>query len=202
MYGFSQRSRAGQPTRPSQPSPVSPTSCQPGGATRRGSERSLQFGQLDGHSGATRCARGDHGTRAPHRNSGPRSQEAGVFHADPEGTAPGTLGRRKAPPRPPWLPGARRQGPSTAAGPHWEPNGTSWTALLGQARGTADVSPYEAPARATDLSWLPPAFIDVGPAETFRDKAITYASRIWQAGESAEPRVWPGGFHGLGKPGA
>jgi acetyl esterase/lipase len=76
-------------------------------------------------------------------------------------------------------------------------NRGGWTALLGEARGTADVSPYAAPARATDLSGLPPAFIEVGSAETFRDEAVTYASRLWQAGGSAELHVWPGAFHGF-----
>ena len=76
-------------------------------------------------------------------------------------------------------------------------NETGWAALLGQARGGPEVSPYAAPARATDLSGLPPAFIDVGSAETFRDEDVTYASRIWQAGGIAELHVWPGGFHGF-----
>ncbi len=76
-------------------------------------------------------------------------------------------------------------------------NDTGWTALLGADRGGPDVSPYAAPARATDLSGLPPAFIDVGSAETFRDEDVAYASRIWQAGGRAELHVWPGGFHGF-----
>ena len=76
-------------------------------------------------------------------------------------------------------------------------NNLGWTALLGDAQGGPDVSPYAAPARATDLSGLPPAFIDVGSAETFRDEAVDYASRIWQAGGVAELHVWPGGFHGF-----
>lgn len=76
-------------------------------------------------------------------------------------------------------------------------NNTGWTALLGAARGGPDVSPYAAPARATDLSGLPPAFIDVGSAETFRDEDVTYATRIWQAGGQAELHVWAGGFHGF-----
>jgi acetyl esterase/lipase len=75
-------------------------------------------------------------------------------------------------------------------------NDTGWTALLGERRGGPDVSPYAAPARAEDLSGLPPAFIDVGSAETFRDEAVAYASRLWQAGGRAELHVWPGGFHG------
>jgi acetyl esterase/lipase len=76
-------------------------------------------------------------------------------------------------------------------------NTVGWTALLGDARGGPDVSPYAAPARASDLSGLPPAFIDVGSAETFRDEDVAYATRIWQAGGSAELHVWPGGFHGF-----
>jgi len=76
-------------------------------------------------------------------------------------------------------------------------NETGWTALLGEARGGPDVSPYAAPARALDLSGLPPAFIDVGTAETFRDEDVAYATRIWQAGGVAELHVWPGGFHGF-----
>ena len=76
-------------------------------------------------------------------------------------------------------------------------NETGWSALLGDECGTDDVSQYAAPARAADLSGLPPAFIDVGSAETFRDEDVTYATRIWQAGGSAELHVWPGGFHGF-----
>ncbi|MFI1356167.1 alpha/beta hydrolase [Streptomyces sp. NPDC020898] len=76
-------------------------------------------------------------------------------------------------------------------------NDTGWTALLGSERGGPDVSPYAAPARAEDLSGLPPAFLDVGSAETFRDEVVAYASRLWQAGGVAELHVWPGGFHGF-----
>ncbi|MFI0355994.1 alpha/beta hydrolase [Actinomadura sp. 9N407] len=76
-------------------------------------------------------------------------------------------------------------------------NSTGWTALLGEARGGPDVSPYAAPAREPDLSGLPPAFIDVGSAETFRDEDVAYAARLWQAGGQAELHVWPGGFHGF-----
>jgi acetyl esterase/lipase len=76
-------------------------------------------------------------------------------------------------------------------------NRIGWTALLGDAAGGPDVSPYAAPARAADLSGLPPAFIDVGSAETFRDEDVAYASRIWQAGGQAELHVWPGGSHGF-----
>ncbi|MFZ3561451.1 MULTISPECIES: alpha/beta hydrolase [unclassified Streptomyces] len=76
-------------------------------------------------------------------------------------------------------------------------NVMGWTALLGERRGTDDVSIYAAPARATDLSGLPPAFIDCGSAEVFRDEDVAYASALWNAGVQAELHVWPGGFHGF-----
>lgn len=75
-------------------------------------------------------------------------------------------------------------------------NETGWRAMLGDAVGTDAVSPYAAPARATDLSGLPPAFIDVGSAEIFRDEAIAYADAMWRAGGDVELHVWPGAFHG------
>jgi acetyl esterase/lipase len=76
-------------------------------------------------------------------------------------------------------------------------NVTGWTALLGDRRGTDDVSIYAAPARATDLAGLPPAYIDCGSAEVFRDEDIAYAAGLWCAGVQAELHVWPGGFHGF-----
>jgi acetyl esterase/lipase len=81
-----------------------------------------------------------------------------------------------------------------------EPDGlsvTGWRALLGDAQGGPDVSAYAAPARAADLSGLPPAYLDVGSVESFRDETVDYAARIWRAGGAAELHVWPGGFHGF-----
>lgn len=76
-------------------------------------------------------------------------------------------------------------------------NVTGWAALLGARRGTDDVSPYSAPARATDLSSLPPAYIDCGSAEVFRDEDVAYATSLWRCGVQAELHVFPGGFHGF-----
>lgn len=75
-------------------------------------------------------------------------------------------------------------------------NVVGWTALLGDRRGTDDVSIYAAPARAVDASGLPPTFIDVGSAEVFRDECVAFAARIWADGGVAELHVWPGGTHG------
>jgi acetyl esterase/lipase len=81
----------------------------------------------------------------------------------------------------------------------WDRNSnlTAWGAVLGEARGSEGVSEYAAPARATDLSGLPPAYLDVGSVETFRDETIDYAARIWRAGGTAELHVWSGGYHGF-----
>jgi acetyl esterase/lipase len=76
-------------------------------------------------------------------------------------------------------------------------NRVGWAALLGDAAGGPDVHWSAAPARATDLAGLPPAYIDVGSVETFRDEDVDYASRIWQSGGVADLHVWAGGFHGF-----
>ncbi|WP_175985771.1 alpha/beta hydrolase [Microbacterium tenebrionis] len=74
-------------------------------------------------------------------------------------------------------------------------NETGWRALLGESVGSDDVSEYAAPARATDLSGLPSAFIDVGTEEIFRDESVEFAARLWHAGVPTELHVWPGAFH-------
>ncbi|RLK55045.1 alpha/beta hydrolase [Actinokineospora cianjurensis] len=76
-------------------------------------------------------------------------------------------------------------------------NDTAWDAILGAKRFTDAASPYQVPARMADLSNLPPAFIDVGAAEIFRDEATEYALRIWATGGQAELHVWAGGYHGF-----
>ena len=75
-------------------------------------------------------------------------------------------------------------------------NLSGWTALLGEARGSDDVSPYASPARAEDLSGLPPACIMVGELDLFVDEDIDYAVRLIQAGVPTELHVFPGAFHG------
>lgn len=74
-------------------------------------------------------------------------------------------------------------------------NQFAWRALLGAEADGSHVSPYAAPARADDLANLPPAFIDAGSADIYRDEAVAYASRIWAVGGDAELHIWPGAFH-------
>ena len=76
-------------------------------------------------------------------------------------------------------------------------NATGWRAYLGSGSGGPHTPGHAAPARAEDLSGLPPTFVDVGSAETFRDEDIAYAQRLWRCGGDAELHVWPGGCHGF-----
>ncbi len=76
-------------------------------------------------------------------------------------------------------------------------NRYGWAALLGQAPGGADVSPYAAAARATDLSGLPPAFIAVGALDLFLEENLEYARRLTRAGVPVELHVYPGAYHGF-----
>lgn len=76
-------------------------------------------------------------------------------------------------------------------------NATGWAAMLGETAGGPDVPAYAAPSRAEDLAGLPPTYVDVGSADTFRDEDVAYASAVWAAGGDAELHVWPGGCHGF-----
>ncbi|MAH11365.1 MAG: lipase [Acidimicrobiaceae bacterium] len=75
-------------------------------------------------------------------------------------------------------------------------NNFGWNAYLGSRRG-GDVPADAAPARATDLSGLPPSYVCVGGADGFRDEDITYAQRLMAAGVDTELHVYPGVPHGV-----
>ena len=81
--------------------------------------------------------------------------------------------------------------------PMWDrPNAVlSWQYYLGDA---AEVSPYAAPARATDLAGLPPAYVTVAEFDPLRDEGLDYACRMVQAGVPVELHLFPGTFHGSG----
>lgn len=81
----------------------------------------------------------------------------------------------------------------------WDRNDNlfGWNALLGSRRGGPDVSPYAAPARATDLSGLPRTYLECGSADGLRDETLTYAARLSQAGVSVDLHLWGGGYHGF-----
>ncbi len=72
----------------------------------------------------------------------------------------------------------------------------SWEWYLGHAHGSDDVSPYAAPARATDLAGLPSAYISTMEFDPLRDEGIRYALALMAAGVSVELHSFPGTFHG------
>jgi acetyl esterase/lipase len=73
----------------------------------------------------------------------------------------------------------------------------SWDHYLGTGlAGTPEVSIYAAPARATDLAGLPPAYISVMHFDPLRDEGIAYASALLAAGVTVELHLFPGTFHG------
>jgi acetyl esterase/lipase len=78
-----------------------------------------------------------------------------------------------------------------------EHNRSGWSHYLGDAIGGPEVPPYAAPARAGDLGGLPPALIQVGALDLFRDEDIDYAQRLLQAGVSTAFEVYPGAYHGF-----
>lgn len=68
----------------------------------------------------------------------------------------------------------------------------SWRHYLGGVPASA----YAAPARATDLSGLPPAYIATAEFDPNRDDALDFGIRLLQAGVSVELHQWAGTFHG------
>jgi acetyl esterase/lipase len=75
-------------------------------------------------------------------------------------------------------------------------NLAGWNAYLGGRAGADDVSYHAAPARADDLTGLPPAYINVGELDLFLDEDVDYARRLMAAGVPVELHVYPGAFHG------
>jgi acetyl esterase/lipase len=59
----------------------------------------------------------------------------------------------------------------------------------------ASVSPYAAPARATDVTGLPPTSIMTAELDPLRDEAIEYAQRLMRAGVPTELHVVSGAIH-------
>jgi acetyl esterase/lipase len=75
----------------------------------------------------------------------------------------------------------------------------SWQYYLGETYCGPDdenVSIYAAPARATDLSGLPPTYLCTMELDPLRDEGINYAVGLLGAGVSVELHSFPGTFHG------
>lgn len=73
----------------------------------------------------------------------------------------------------------------------------AWDHLLGEDVGTDRVSPYAAPARATDLTGLAPTYIEVGDLDLFLDEDLCLARRLEACGVPVELHQYPGAYHGF-----
>jgi triacylglycerol lipase len=76
-------------------------------------------------------------------------------------------------------------------------NAFGWTALLGREPGGRNISPYGAPARATNLKGLPPTFMSTGALDLFLEENMDYARRLTRAGVPVEFHIYAGAFHGF-----
>lgn len=80
----------------------------------------------------------------------------------------------------------------------WTPhnNRFGWQALLGVEPGSDAVPEEAVPARASDLSGLPPTYIAIGALDLFLEESLEYARRLIREGIPTELHVIPGAFHG------
>jgi acetyl esterase/lipase len=73
-----------------------------------------------------------------------------------------------------------------------------WASLLGpDVAGGPDVSPYAAPARAADLTGLPPTYIGAAALDLLVHQNLDFARRLIAAGVPTQVEVYPRTFHGF-----
>ncbi len=77
-----------------------------------------------------------------------------------------------------------------------EQNRLAWSMYLGDTAAD-EVTPYAAPARARDLTGLPPTYTCIGVLDLFRDETIEYVTRLAQADVPVEFHLYPGCYHGF-----
>jgi len=76
-------------------------------------------------------------------------------------------------------------------------NRFGWASYLGRPPGSDGVTDLAAPARAHDLTRLPPAWIGVGSLDLFFDEDVDFANRLRQAGVDCRLHIVDGAFHGF-----
>ena len=75
-------------------------------------------------------------------------------------------------------------------------NRFAWTAYLGREPHMSDAPEYAAPARRTDLTGLPPAWVGVGELDLYHDEDVAYADHLRASGVPCELVTVPGMYHG------
>ena len=76
-------------------------------------------------------------------------------------------------------------------------NRFGWESYTGHPAGDPGVSELAAPARAEELSGLPPAWLGVGSLDLFREEGLSFAERLAAAGVPCEVHLVEGAFHGF-----
>ncbi|KAI0096297.1 Alpha/Beta hydrolase protein [Nemania sp. FL0031] len=74
-----------------------------------------------------------------------------------------------------------------------------WRAYLGPGAGqsNANINPYAAPARTSDLRGLPATYIDVGGLDLLRNECAEFAHRLAKSDVQVEFHILPGVPHGF-----
>jgi acetyl esterase/lipase len=80
----------------------------------------------------------------------------------------------------------------------WTPASSrwAWTAYLGREPQMSDAPEYAAPARRTDLSGLPPAWVGVGDLDILYEEGVAYAERLKTHAVPCELVSVAGMYHG------
>lgn len=88
---------------------------------------------------------------------------------------------------------------SSYSGLPWDrtSNDFGWAAALGNRLEPDAEAAALLPMLVEDLSGLPPTYLDVGTAESFRDEVLEFARRLLAAEVPTEVHVWFGGTHGF-----
>jgi acetyl esterase/lipase len=76
-------------------------------------------------------------------------------------------------------------------------NRFGWSAYLASRPGEVGTSQLAAPARCTDLSGVPPAWIGVCTLDIFHDEDLAYADALQAAGVRCDTYLVKGAFHGF-----
>jgi len=74
-------------------------------------------------------------------------------------------------------------------------NKAAWRIYLGDRVMNNGVSPYAAPARATDYAALPPAITVIGTVEPFYRETLTYFENLKRAGVPTALKEYEGAYH-------
>jgi len=77
----------------------------------------------------------------------------------------------------------------------YDDNITAWQAILGDNAGGDAVPPDAAPARLADASGLPPAYIEAGQLDIFRDEDLRYGITLSQGAVPVDLTLTPGAPH-------